>query len=63
MQSKLFGDWRTEIFPADVTSTSPVGIPEAISLTAIDRVGNASIPRVLERTKEPGSERILWKKN
>jgi uncharacterized lipoprotein YddW (UPF0748 family) len=63
LQTKIFGDWRTEILPADVTSTSPVGIPEAISLTAIDRVGNASVPRVLERIKNSAEERILWKKN
>lgn len=63
VQMKLFGDWRTEILPAGVSSTLAVGIPEAISVTAIDRAGNASAPRVLQRKKEPGNERILWKQN
>lgn len=62
LQSKLFGDWRTEILPAETTSTMAVGIPEAISVTAIDRVGNASVPRVLQRIKNPAEERILLKK-
>jgi uncharacterized lipoprotein YddW (UPF0748 family) len=63
LQTKLFGDWRVEILPSDVTSTMAVGIPEAISVTAIDRVGNASVSRVLQRMKNPAEERILWQKN
>lgn len=63
VQSKLYGDWRTEILPSEVTSTMAVGIPEAISVTAIDRVGNSSPPRVLEVKKNPAGERIPLKMN
>lgn len=63
LQTKLFGSWQTEILPAAVSTKIPAGIPEMISVTAIDRVGNASVPRVLQLKKNPANERILWKQN
>jgi uncharacterized lipoprotein YddW (UPF0748 family) len=64
LQTKSFNDWKTEIFAADVVSKVFNTPPEAIAITAIDRVGNASVPWVLQRKqKAPPSNRILLKKN
>lgn len=63
LQTKLPGSWQTEILPAAVSTKIPPGIPETISVTAIDRVGNASAPRVLQLKKNPANQRILWKNN
>jgi uncharacterized lipoprotein YddW (UPF0748 family) len=49
LQTKTAGRWLTEIFPAKTCSSSCSGaLPEVISITAIDRTGNASPPAVLE---------------
>jgi uncharacterized lipoprotein YddW (UPF0748 family) len=48
MQTWSEGDWRTEILPASRTSRSWNNRPRAISVFAVDRVGQASPPIVLE---------------
>lgn len=58
VQTKIFGSWKTEVLPASVSSESFEIPPEAIAVTAIDRVGNASAPRVLQIRKNPNGERI-----
>lgn len=63
VQTKLFSAWKTEVLPSDISTENAAGIPEAVCVTAIDRVGNASQPRVLERKIDPANERILSKKN
>jgi uncharacterized lipoprotein YddW (UPF0748 family) len=61
VQTRTGTTWKTQIFPGDITSASLTSPPEAVALTAIDRVGNASAPRVLELRKEPAEQRILLK--
>jgi hypothetical protein len=61
VQTKSSGEWKTEILPRETTSESLPGSPEIVAVTAIDRVGNASPPRVLQEKKNPGRERILLK--
>lgn len=62
VQQKSFGDWRTDILPGETLSKVFTGVPpEAVSVTAIDRVGNSSPPRVMEIKRNPGHERILMK--
>jgi len=62
VQTKSYSGWKTEILPRETTSLIVPGRPEAVSLTAIDRVGNASPARVLEMRKNPAEQRILLKK-
>jgi hypothetical protein len=62
VQTKFFSDWKTEVFPREVTSEFLTGTPEVVAVTAIDRVGNASPARVMELVKEPAQKRILLKK-
>jgi hypothetical protein len=59
VQTKSYTDWKTEIFPREVSSEFLTGKPEVVSVTAIDRVGNASPARVLELVKNPTEKRIL----
>ncbi len=61
LQVKSFGDWKAEVLPQETLSKVLPIIPEAVSVTAIDRVGNASSPRILELKKNPANERILFK--
>jgi uncharacterized lipoprotein YddW (UPF0748 family) len=61
VQTKSSGEWKTEILPRETTLESLPGSPEIVAVTAIDRVGNASPPRVLQEKKNPGRERILLK--
>ncbi|HET7625026.1 MAG TPA: family 10 glycosylhydrolase [Verrucomicrobiae bacterium] len=67
VQRKIFSDWKTEIFPADVFSKMLGTTPEAIAVTAIDRFGNASAPCVLQpsgarKIPVPGSHPRLLQK-
>jgi len=61
VQSKLSAGWKTEIFPKEISSEALPIAPDMISVTAIDRVGNASLPRVMELQKMPEKKRILLK--
>ena len=61
VQTKFVNEWKTEVFPKDVTSEFLTGMPEAVAVTVIDRVGNASPARVMELEKEPAQKRILLK--
>ena len=61
VQTRTSGAWKTEIFSGNTTTVSLTAAPEAVALTAIDRIGNASPPRVLELRKEPSEQRILLK--
>jgi hypothetical protein len=63
VQSRAFGHWQTEILPAGTRSKSLNLAPEAISVSAIDRFGNASAPSVLQPQKLPAHRpRILQRK-
>jgi uncharacterized lipoprotein YddW (UPF0748 family) len=62
VQTKSQNDWKTDIFPREVSSAFLTGNPEVVAVTAIDRVGNASPARVLEIMKNPAGQRILLKK-
>jgi uncharacterized lipoprotein YddW (UPF0748 family) len=53
VQRKIFSDWKTEIFPANVSSKMLGTTPEAVAVTAIDRFGNASAPCVLQPAGAP----------
>jgi uncharacterized lipoprotein YddW (UPF0748 family) len=62
VQSKSLGSWKTEMLPREYSAQIVTGRPDTVAITAIDRIGNASPPRVLEMRKEPSSEqRILLK--
>ncbi len=61
VQSKLNTGWKTEIFPKEISSEVQLVPPDMVSVTAIDRVGNASPARVLELQKTPERKRILLK--
>jgi uncharacterized lipoprotein YddW (UPF0748 family) len=62
VQTKSFGDWKTEIVAKETSSQTIPGRPDAVAITAIDRIGNASPPRVLEMRKNPAEQRILLKR-
>ena len=62
VQTKSFGNWKTEILPRETTSQNLNGRPEALAVTAVDRVGYASPPRVLEMKRYPTEQRILLKR-
>jgi hypothetical protein len=61
VQTRTGTSWKTQILPGETTSASIATPPEAVALTAIDRIGNASAPRVLELRREPSEQRILLK--
>jgi uncharacterized lipoprotein YddW (UPF0748 family) len=61
LQTRSFGNWKTEIFPRETVSQNLGVRPEALAITAIDRVGNASSARVLEMRMNPAGERVLLK--
>jgi len=48
VQTRTGGNWKTEILPVSQTSRSWNNRPQAISVFAVDRVGQASPPTVLE---------------
>ena len=62
VQSKTSGVWKTEILPKEISSITLPGAPDTISVTIIDRVGNASTRRVMELVKTPQRKRILLEK-
>lgn len=62
VQRKSFGNWNTDVLPGETLSKVFTGVPpEVLSVTAIDRAGNASPPHVLEIKRNPAHERILLK--
>ncbi|HWC59065.1 MAG TPA: family 10 glycosylhydrolase, partial [Verrucomicrobiae bacterium] len=62
LQTKTSGNWKTEIFSRETTSQNLTVHPQALAITAVDRVGNASPPRVLEMGKNPAEQRILLRR-
>ena len=64
VQTKSYGDWKTEILPRETSAQNLSGRPDTVAVTAIDRVGNASPSRVLEMQKNqnPAGQRILLRK-
>ncbi len=57
LQTRFGGVWRTDLFAAHQTAASfksPLW-PDAVAVTAVDRVGNASAPAVAERQPPPRS--------
>jgi uncharacterized lipoprotein YddW (UPF0748 family) len=48
VQTRLKGEWRTEILPSSRNSRAWSDLPQVISVFAVDRVGQASPPTVLE---------------
>lgn len=61
LQLKTFGNWNAEVLPGEISSKVVAVAPDAVAVTAIDRIGNASAPRVLQTKKDPAHERILLK--
>ncbi len=53
VQTKLNGDWKTELLHGNTSSRSFVTAPEIFSVTAVDRAGNLSAPTVLQVKKSP----------
>jgi uncharacterized lipoprotein YddW (UPF0748 family) len=51
VQYRTFGDWATEILPVGVSSRTLSPTPDAFAITALDRIGNASTPCVLQTTR------------
>lgn len=62
LQQKAFGNWNTDVLPGEMSSKVVTIAPDVVAVTAIDRMGNASAPRVLQMKKDPAHERILLKK-
>jgi uncharacterized lipoprotein YddW (UPF0748 family) len=62
VQTRTGNTWKTQIFAGESSTAFLTGTPEIVALTAIDRIGNASPPRVLEMRKEPAEQRILLKR-
>ena len=62
VQSKSNNNWKTEVFSKETSSEALPVAPDMISVTAIDRAGNASPARVLELQKIPEKKRILLEK-
>jgi uncharacterized lipoprotein YddW (UPF0748 family) len=52
VQTKVFSDWKTEVFPEGINGKVLNDTPEVVAVTAISRAGNASVPAVLELKKE-----------
>jgi uncharacterized lipoprotein YddW (UPF0748 family) len=63
VQTKSLGNWKTEILPRETSSQTLTSRPEVVAVTAVDRIGNASSPRVLELEKVPARQRILLKQH
>lgn len=51
IQSKQFGDWKTQILPGAQTSFSFDLKPDLVAVSAVDRCGNQSSPLVLQLVK------------
>jgi len=51
LQTKANGRWSTEILPSKSGSFTISGTPDVIAVSAIDRIGNASAPAVVERKR------------
>jgi hypothetical protein len=62
LQFKAGKDWSLEILPGARTNFALNSSPDACSLLAVDRCGNASTPVVLERANlisaQPGTLRV-----
>jgi hypothetical protein len=62
LQTKSGSEWTTEMLSKEIFSESLPAAPALVAITALDRAGNASPPRVLELAKTPEQKRILQKK-
>ena len=62
VQTRTGSAWKSQIFGGETSTAFLTSTPEIVALTAIDRVGNASPPRVLEMRREPAEQRILLKR-
>jgi uncharacterized lipoprotein YddW (UPF0748 family) len=62
LQIRSGRSWKTQILPGNIASASLATPPEAVALTAIDRIDNASAPRVLEMRKNQTEPRISPRK-
>jgi hypothetical protein len=51
VQSKQFGDWKTQILPASKSSLAFDLKPELVAISAVDRCGNQSPPAVMKLAK------------
>lgn len=51
VQKKVFSDWQSELLPSETSTQDLSTPPEVISITAIDRFGNAGVPCVLQAKK------------
>jgi uncharacterized lipoprotein YddW (UPF0748 family) len=47
-QFKTAGHWKSDILPAHIANRALENLPQVISISAVDRLGNASPPAVLE---------------
>jgi hypothetical protein len=61
VQTKSSGNWKTEVFPRQTSAESLIVKPEAVAVTAVDRLGNVSAPQVLEVKRNSAAQRILLK--
>ena len=59
VQTKSLNDWKTEIIPGNVSTAAMSGRPEIVAVTAVNRVGEASAPRVLQLEIPPAKKRVL----
>jgi uncharacterized lipoprotein YddW (UPF0748 family) len=48
LQFKTSGKWKSEVLPAQIRSQTLESSPKVISLSAVDRLGNVSVPAVVE---------------
>ena len=51
LQTKQFGDWKTQILPANTSGMKFDLQPELIAISAVDRCGNQSAPAVMKLEK------------
>ena len=58
VQSRVYGIWKTEVFPAGTSSHTLPLRPEVIAVTAVDRLGNASPPHTQEFHQPSAEKRI-----
>lgn len=59
VQTKSLNDWKTEILPGNMSTATMSGRPEVVAVAAVNRVGEASAPRVLQLEIPSARKRIL----
>ncbi len=52
VQTKQFGDWKTQVLPGNKTSIAFDFQPEQIAISAVDRTGALSVPVVVALKKQ-----------